>query len=170
VANSEAIAWYVEEAQRMLEDEQRRAESLRSRGAQIAGFGAVFLALIGGNAAGILHESHAGARTAIAVMLIIAAVCLVASVAVAVIGVNKPQPYATIASKEIANYLTDSFLDAPDLWRVHVRSLKTLERATRDAQKGGNDALKSITISLYALLAGLASTVVAIVIVVLESI
>lgn len=58
--NPEAIAWYVEEAQHLLEDQQRRAESLRTRGGQIAGFGATVLALIGGNASqlvGVLHVS-----------------------------------------------------------------------------------------------------------------
>lgn len=48
--NPEAIAWYVEEAQRLLEDQQRWVESLRTRGGQIAGFGAAVLALIGSNA------------------------------------------------------------------------------------------------------------------------
>jgi hypothetical protein len=155
VANSEAIAWYVEESQRLLEDQQRRAESLRTRGGQIAGFGAVFLALIGGNAARIIHEAHGGARLAVAVMLIIAAICLVVSVAVAVIGVNKHQTHAAISADEIANFRTAPFLDAPELWHVHVRALRTLERATEDAQKRGNDAVKSITISLYSFLAGL---------------
>jgi hypothetical protein len=37
--NPAAIAWYVEEAQRLLEEQQRRAESLRTRGGQLAGFG-----------------------------------------------------------------------------------------------------------------------------------
>jgi hypothetical protein len=36
--DSEAIAWYVEERQRLLEDQQRRVESLQTRAAQIAGF------------------------------------------------------------------------------------------------------------------------------------
>jgi hypothetical protein len=43
--NSEAIAWYVEESQRLLEVQQRRAESLPTRAGQIAGFGAVLLAI-----------------------------------------------------------------------------------------------------------------------------
>ena len=160
--NIEAIAWYVEESQRLLEDQRRRAESLRTRGDQIAGFGALLLAVIGGNAARILDEAHGLGRSGIAVMLIGAAFCLAVSISVAVIGVNKNLPYATVCATEIANYLTDSFLDAPDLWRVHVRSLQTLERATEDAQKGGNDAVKSITISLYAFLAGLVFAVVAV--------
>jgi hypothetical protein len=162
MANSKAVAWYVEEAQRLLEDQQRRAESLRTRGGQIAGFGAVFLALIGGNAAKILHESHGCDRTAIGVTLIIAAICLVASVAVAVVGVIKPQSYAAISADEISNYLSDRFLSEPDLWRVHVRSLRALEVATKDAQEGGNAAAKAINISLYAFLGGLGFSVIAI--------
>ena len=121
MANSEAIAWYVEEAQRLLEEQQRRAESLQTRAGQIAGFGALLLAVIGGNTTRILGESHGAGRVVIAVMLIAAALCLAVSIAVAVIGVNRPQSYATISSDEIANYLTDSFLDAPELWHVHVR-------------------------------------------------
>jgi hypothetical protein len=168
MVNSEAIAWYVEESRRLLEDQQRRAESLRTRGGQIAGFGALFLALIGGNAARILHEAHGGVRTLVAVLLVVAAVCLVVSVAAAVIGVNRPRPYATISADEIANYLTDPFLEAPDLWRVHVRSLRTLERATENAQIGGNDALKSITVSLYAFLIGLGFAVISVGILIVE--
>jgi hypothetical protein len=160
MANSEAIAWYVEEARRLLEEQQRRAESLRTRCGQIAGVGALFLVLIGGNAARILREAHGGERAAIAVVLIAAALCLAVSVAVAVVGVNRPQPFATISADEIANYLTEPFLDAPELWRVQVRSLGALEEATRTAQKGGNDVVKSITASLYTFLAGLALAVV----------
>jgi predicted PurR-regulated permease PerM len=160
VANTEAIAWYVEEAQRLLEEQQRRAESLSTRGGQIAGFGALFLALIGGNAARILHQAHGSVSTVIAVALVAAALCLVVSVATAVIGVNRQGQQTSVSADEIAIYLTDQFLDAPELWRVQVRSLRTLEKATEFAQKNGDDALKSITISLYALLTGLGLAVV----------
>jgi hypothetical protein len=51
----------VEEGQRLLEEQQRRAESLQTRAGQIAGFGAVLLALIGGNAAAILDNPKAAA-------------------------------------------------------------------------------------------------------------
>jgi hypothetical protein len=144
MANSEAIAWYVEEGRRLLEDQQRRAESLRARGGQIAGFGAVFLALIGGNAARILHESHGAGRTEIGVALIIGALGLVTSVAVAVVGVIQPRSYGTIAAREIATYRSDRFLNEPELWRVQVRSLRTLERATVEAQRNGNAAGKAM--------------------------
>jgi hypothetical protein len=115
VANSEAIAWYVEEAQRLLEEQQRRVESLSTRGGQIAGFGALFLALISGNAAQILHETHGSAGSVIAATLVAAALCLVVSVALAVIGVNRQGQQTTVSADEIARYLTDSFLDAPEV-------------------------------------------------------
>ena len=162
MANTEAIAWYVEEGRRLLEEQQRRAESLQTRAGQIAGFGAVLLALIGGNAATILRESHGTARTGVVALLIGATLALAVSVAVAVIGASRSESQADISAGEVANYLTDPFLNAPELWRVHVRSLRTLKKATEDAQKRGDDALKSITASLYAFLAGLLLAVVAV--------
>jgi hypothetical protein len=159
MANSEAIAWYVEESQRLLEEQQRRAESCEGRAGQIAGFGAVLLALIGGNSAAILHECHGVGRICVAAMLIGSAVCLAVSVAVAVVGASRSQSYAAVSSEEIAKYLTDPFLDAPDLWRVHVRSIRVMGEATEDAQKRADSALKSITVSLYAFLVGLAFAV-----------
>ena len=160
--NPAAIAWYVEEAQRLLEDQQRRAESLRTRGGQVAGFAAVLLALIGGNAAKILEAVDGGGETLIGLALIGAAGLLAVSVGVAVVGVVMPRPFVTISAAEITNYLTDRFLNEPDLWRVHIRSLRALEIATKDAQAGGNAAVKAIGVSLYAFLAGLAFSVFAI--------
>jgi hypothetical protein len=159
MANSEAIAWYVEEGRRLLEEQQRRAESCQARAGQIAGFGAVLLALIGGNSAAVLHETHGIGRACVAAMLIGAALCLAGSVAVAVVGASKSQSYAAVSAEEIAMYLTDPFLDAPDLWRVQVRSIRVLRKATEDAQKRADSALKSITISLYSFLGGLAFAV-----------
>jgi hypothetical protein len=162
MANSEAIAWYVEEAQRLLEEQQRRAESLQTRAGQIAGFGAVLLALIGGNAATILHEAHGVLRFVIAVTLILAALCLTVSVAVAVRGVSPQALNSNVSTSEIANYLTDPFLDEPELWRVQVRALRALEAAAEFAQKRADDALKLITVSLYAFLVGLGFAVVSV--------
>ena len=153
--NLVAIAWYVEEAQRLLEDQQRRAESLRTRGGQIAGFGAAVLALIGGNAGAILSASQGSARLVVGASLLAALVCLTVAVAVATWGVLKPKPFAALAADEIALYTTDRFLAEPDLWRVHIRALRALEEATRETQESENAVAGAITISLYAFLAGL---------------
>jgi hypothetical protein len=126
------------------------------------------LALIGANAVTMLESLEGAAASGVAAALIGAALCLAASVAVAVGGVIKPQPFASISADEITNYLTERFLGEPDLWRVQVRSLRALETATRDAQDGGNTAARAINVSLYAFLAGLAFSVVAIGILIVE--
>ena len=150
-----AIAWYVEEAQRLLEDQQRRAESLRARGAQIAGFEAAVLVLIGSSIGTVLEVVAGPTRIMLGAMLLAAVICLAAAVVVAIWGVIKPQPFVSVAADEITVYASERFLTEPDLWRVHVRSLRALEEATRQAQEDGNAAAGAIMISLYALLAGL---------------
>ena len=153
--NPEAIAWYVEEAQRLLEDQQRRAESLRTRGAQIAGFGAAVLALLAGNAATILEASEGSARVAIGSMLFASGISLAAAVAIAIWGVMRPFPFAALGADEITVYTTERFLEEPELWRIHLRSLQALEKVTREVQEDANAATAALTISLYALLTGL---------------
>lgn len=150
-----AIAWYVEEAQRLLEEQQRRAESLRTRGGQIAGFGAAVLALIGGNAGTILGAVNGSGRSIAGLTLLAALFALALSVSFAVWALSKPTPFTILAADEIVIYSSERFLVEPDLWRVHLRSLHALERVTREAQEDGNAAVEAIMISLYAFLLGL---------------
>jgi hypothetical protein len=154
--NPAAIAWYVEEAQRLLEDQQRRAESLRTRGGQVAGFAAAVLALIGGNAGAILAAVEGPGRVAIGAALLTAVLCLTAAVAIAIWGVIRPRSFAAIAPDEITNYTSERFLNEPDVWRVRIRALRALEVGARQTAEDGNAAAKAIMISLYAFLAGLA--------------
>lgn len=153
--NPAAIAWYVQEAQRLLEDQQRHAESLRMRGGQVAGFGAAVLALIGGNAVTVLGATEGLSRVVIGGAVLIAVLCLATAVAVAIWSVIKPRPFAVLAADEIALYASERFLVEPDLWRVHLRSLQALEAITRRAQEDVNTAASAIAFSLYAFLAGL---------------
>lgn len=158
--NPAAIAWYVEEAQRLLEEQQRRAESLKTRGGQVAGFGAAVLALIGGNAATILGAAEGAVRGVIGLMLLLAVISLAVAVAVAIWGLLKPQPVAALAADEIRIYGSERFLAEPDLWRVHVRSLRALEGLARQAQREGDAAAAAIGISLHGFLIGLGFSLV----------
>ena len=160
--NPEAIAWYVEEAQRLLEDQQRRAESLRTRGGQIAGFGALFSLLSAAMRQRSSVTSHGAPHTIAGLALLAAAVCLGIAVAIAISGAIRPRAYASISADEVVNYATDRFLHEPDLWRVHVRSLKALGEATESAQEAGNSAAAALVWSLWAFLAGLAFSLIAI--------
>jgi hypothetical protein len=160
--NPEAIVWYVEEAQRLLEDQQRRAESLRTRGGQVAGFGAAVLALIGGNANDLIGSLDGSVRIAVDTWLIAAAFCLAAAVAIAIWGALRPRVFAGISAEEILSYTSEPFLTEADLWRVHVRSLYAIYHATADAQQAGDLAARAVERSLRAFLAGLAFSLLAI--------
>jgi hypothetical protein len=113
--NAEAIEWYVEEAQRLLEDQQRRAEALRSRGGQVAGFAAAVLALVAGNASPLLGAASGHARLVVGLALLAAMACLTLAVTVAIWGVMRPQPFVAMAADEITAFTSNRFLEEPDL-------------------------------------------------------
>jgi hypothetical protein len=160
--NPEAIAWYVEEAQRLLEDQQRRAESLRTRGGQVAGFAAAVLALIGGNANDLVASLDGVARVVADVCLLAAAFCLAAAVMIAIWGALRPRAFAGISAEEIVTYTSDPFLTEVDLWRVHVRSLYAIYHATADAEETSSLAVKAVERSFVAFLMGLGFSLLAI--------
>lgn len=122
--NPEATAWYVQEAQRLLEDQQRRAESLRTRGGQIAGFGAAVLALIGGNVAHLLGSLASVVRIAARVELVAAAFLLTVAVATAIWGALRPKVFAGTSAKEIFR-----FIAKPGLMAQKGRESVQAERA-----------------------------------------
>jgi len=66
-------------------------------------------------------------------------------------------------------YTGEQFLSAPDLWRVHVRSLHALGDAAANAQTAGDSAERAIERSLRAFLVGLAFSLVAIATLLVES-
>lgn len=166
--NPDAIAWYLEEAQRLLEEQQRQAESLKTRGGQVAGFGAAVLALIGGNATTFLGAVEGPARMVAGVTLLAALCSLAVAVAGAVWAISKPMPPPALAADEITIYASERFRVEPDLWRVHLRSLQSTEKATRQAQEEGDSAAMAIMISFRAFLLGLAFSLVSMNALVLE--
>jgi hypothetical protein len=168
--NPEAIAWYVEEAQPLLEDQQRRAESLRTRGGQVAGFGAAVLALIGGNVTELLSALDGFSGVFIGVALVAAACCLGAAVSMAVWGALRPKAFAAISGREVAIYKSQRFLTESRLWRVHVRSLHALDDAISDAEAAEDTAANAVEWALFIFLAGLGFALAAIAMLIVESI
>jgi hypothetical protein len=124
--NPEAIAWYVEKSEGLLNDLRARVLALRSRGGQLAGFSGAVLALVGANAESILDALHGPARDLAGVSLLLGSSLLVAALAAALRGTLLPQPVSDISAGEVANYTSDRFTHEPDLWRVHVRAIHSL--------------------------------------------
>src|SRR5215469_6215391 len=87
--------------------------------------------------------------------LLAAVVCLAAVVAVAIWGMIKPRPFAGLAADEITNYTSRRFLGEPDLWRIQLRSLRSLEAAVRRTEEQGDAVADAISIAIYAFLGGL---------------
>jgi len=123
---------------------------------------------MGGNAPVIIGAVEGPSRMVAGPALLLALVCLTITVSVAIWGASTPKQFSAVAADEIANYRSDRFLAEPDLWRVHLRSIKALEEATRDAQEDGNAAATAISISLRAFLGGLGFSLISLATLVLE--
>lgn len=66
------------------------------------------------------------ARDCAGVTLLIGVLVLVASLVMALRGTPAPRFASDLSAKEVANYTVDRFIGEPDLWRVHVRTIRAL--------------------------------------------
>lgn len=124
--NPEAIAWYVQRAESLLDDLRERVQSLRSRGGQLAGFSGAVLALVGANADPILQGLSGRGRDGAGIALLVGAMFLIAAFVTALRSTLLPHLVSDISAREIANYTTERFTHEPDLWRVHIRTINGL--------------------------------------------
>lgn len=142
--NPEAIAWYVEQAESLLAHLRDRVQSLRSRGGQLAGFSGAVIALIGANAESILQTLNGEARCAAGIALLLGSVLLIAAFVTALRGTLLPQLVSDISAREIANYTTKRFTHEPDLWRVHIRTIRGLLVSIGSTTRQGDKAAKAV--------------------------
>lgn len=143
-ANPEAIAWYVERSEALLDDLHERVQSQRARGGQLAGFSGAVLALAGTNAVPILTVLPGVARGCAGASLLAGSLLLIGASVSALRGASVPRVVSDLSAKEVANYATKRFLEEPDLWRVHLRTLRALRRSIDSAARLGDRATRSI--------------------------
>lgn len=133
--NSDAVAWYLTRAERVLEEHRRRVESVRGRAAQLAGFSGAILTLAGVDADTILSSLHGAARGWAGICLLVGSALLIAAFVVAVRGALVSPLEPDLSAGEVANYATDRFVEESDLWRVQLRTVRamygSIESATR---------------------------------------
>ena len=155
-ANSEAVAWYVEQAEALLDHLRSRAQSLRSRAGQIAGFAGAIVALVGGNADRIVSELCGTPRAVVGVMLLVGGLLLTATLVVSILGAAfRPHLISGISAREIANYTTQRFTHEPDLWRVQVRTINGLLQSIASTTKAGDKAANALRLAVLLFLGGL---------------
>ena len=159
--NPEAIAWYVKRAEDLLDDLRDRVQSLRSRGGQLAGFSGAVIALAGANAESMLDAVHHAARAAIGISLLVGTIMLIAAFVTALRGTLLPHLVSDISAKEVANYITERFTHEPDLWRVHIRTIRGLLVSIDSTTRQGDRAAQAVKWAGRCFLAGLSAVGVA---------
>jgi hypothetical protein len=153
--NPEAIAWYVEKSEGLLEDLRARVLAQRVRGGQLAGFAGAVLALVGANVEPVLDALSGSARAVAGVALLLGGLLLIASLATALRGTLLPQPVSDISADEVANYTSERFTREPDLWRVHVRAIHSLLISIASMTRHVDNAARAVERAEYFFFAGL---------------
>lgn len=134
----------------------------------MAGFGAAVLALIGGNSTLLLEAVHGHLRLVVGMSLLAGTLSLGIAVAIAIFGTLRPGAHAAVSAYETAHYASERFLAERELWRLHVRSLHSLNFAIMVAQEASRSAARAVEWSLRAFLAGLGLSLLAIAILIVE--
>ncbi|HJZ37607.1 MAG TPA: hypothetical protein VJ204_15165 [Solirubrobacterales bacterium] len=159
--NPEAIAWYLQKSEGLLSDLRARVQSLRTRGGQLAGFSGAVLALAGANAASVLGSLHGATRDLAGTLLVLGSALLIAALAAALRGTLLPQLVSDISAREVANYTSERFANEPDLWRVHLRAIRSLLVAIESTTRHVDDAARMVEKAEYLFLSGLVTVGVA---------
>jgi hypothetical protein len=159
--NPEAIAWYLKKSEGLLGDLRDQAQSLRLQGAQLAGFSGAVLALAGANVRSVVDALDGAARACAGISLLVGALLLIASLAVALRGTALPQLKSDISVEEVANYASARFTHEPELWRIHVRTIRNLLSSIEDSTRQSEQAAQAVKKAELFFLVGLFSVGIA---------
>lgn len=159
--NPEAIAWYVQRSEDLLDDLRSRVQSLRIRGGQLAGFAGAVLALAGANVSSVLGSLDGIARDGAGICLLIGLLFLTASLVATLGGPLAPQLVSSISAEEVSNFASERFTHEPELWRVHVRTLRAVLEAIEWTTLQVDKAALAVRKAEYLFLTGLFSVAVA---------
>ena len=129
-ANPEAIAWYLKRSEDLLKELREQAELLRRRGGQTAGFSGTALALAGADAESFLTALHGAGRVCAGTALLAGSLLLILAFTTALRAASTPHFALDLSSAEVLNYASERFTAEPELWRVHVRTIRGLIDST----------------------------------------
>jgi hypothetical protein len=153
--NPEAIAWYLQRSEALLGDLRERVLSLRTRGAQLAGFSGAVLALAGANVGSVLGSLQGATRELAGGSLLIGILLLVFSVVTVLRGTVLRESTSAVSAREIANYVTERFTHEPDLWRVHQRTILALVDVIEAVGAQGDGVARAVRKAEYFFFSGL---------------
>jgi hypothetical protein len=119
------------------------------------------LALAGANVSAVLGSLDGIARDAAGICLLLGVLLLIASLATALSGTLVPRLVADISAREVFYYASERFTHEPDLWRVHVRTLRTMLDAIQWTTLQGDKVAFAIRKAEYLFMTGLFSVAAA---------
>jgi hypothetical protein len=115
------------------------------------------LALAGANVVSVLDALHGAVRDVAGSSLLIGVLLLVASLVTALRGTPAPRFASDLSAEEVANYTANRFIREPDLWRVHVRTIRGLLDEIETITAESDQAARAVRKAEYLFLTGLVS-------------
>jgi hypothetical protein len=142
-------------------DLRGRVQSLRARGGQLAGFSGAVIALVGANAESMLGSVDHAARVAIGISLLVGTIILIGAFVTALRGALLMHLVSDISGQEVASYVAERFTHEPDIWRVHIRTIRGLLESIESTTRQGDKTAQAVMWAGRAFLAGLSAVGVA---------
>lgn len=105
----------------------------------------------------MLGAVHHAARVAVGISLLIGMITLLAAFVIALRGALLPQLVSDLSAQEVANYFTPRFTHEPDLWRVHIRTIRGLLEAIQVTTRQGDKTAQAVMWAGRLFLAGLSA-------------
>lgn len=155
----ESVGWITSNALTLLEDQQRRAESLQTRAAQVAGFAGATVALgapLGKTALGHLDGVD---QTVTAILYFAGALALALTIIFSVVFVLIPVRHYAIPASEIGHYINDSRFVTQSPAEIQFRTLKSIRPAAERYETVNATKATWLKVSAILFLIGLLLTV-----------
>lgn len=157
--DTDSVEWITTNASSAVEDQQRRAESLQTRAAQVAGFAGVTVALAGPLAKSALTSLHGHPECAAAVFFIGGSIGLALAIILSVFFVLRPIKHLALSADEIDLYVNDSRFVTSKPYEIQFRTLKGYAKTVRRYELNNARKATYLKLSAYLYLYGLVSIV-----------
>lgn len=154
----ESVEWITASALRMLEDQQRRTESLQTRAGQVAGFAGATVAL--GAPLGLkVTQGSQHLETLGAILYFGGVAALALTIVFAILLVLKPVGFYALGEREIDHYIDDPRFVTQTPAEIQFRTLKATRPAVARYEAVNKSKAFWLKVSALLFLAGLLLTV-----------
>lgn len=161
--NAETVAWTAVNSLKVLDDQQRRAESLQTRAGQIAGFAGATVALGAPIAGDVLGSLDGFNLIVAAATYFIGTVCLAVTIFCSVLFVMRPRMHYGIQASEIKRYATEEPFMTQKPAAVQIRTMKSIYKVVKRYEENNEIKANWLTRSAAFFLVGLLLTIAVVV-------